>query len=1086
MEIQEKRNIKSLLEFRNLLFKFINFPNSICIKIPCLSILFVLKISLLQGQIDISTSEGKITAKVITSVNASHVVTNSAVTEYRLGYMSGMQCIGDIDNDGLDDYAVCTEEDSYTAARSQANQDGIAYIFFGRTINNYYTNNDMPVEDKADMVLILNQSGWFGSYVSRLGDINGDGISDFAINSPNESSGAGCLYIFFGRSRSDWKLDINVSNITGFYSFGSGFPANRSNMTDAQKFKYKYVDDGGNGIADFIFKGRTNSNDMFGRNVSEAGDVDGDGVDDIIVGATGWTDNSVLKRGKVYVIRGMKKGSGGNGVDWGTTRSIVLDNSSNTTVPFIGYKSLDASNENPGYEQLGYAVAGVGDMNLDGVDDICFGGENSDQASGCPALSSYTISGVNYQSLASNTHTYRLGKAYMVFGNKNHFFDSWTSSNKSTTNANVTFISGYTLFTPTSGNLNAMRWSGMIGTIISKGGLLCPDPNDPTKRLNTMLLSEPANDFGITNYRFNNYGKAYIFFAKSTWASIYDFGNPGSHNSWSYTSLVNYGDLPTSRTSSVLSPSLTGMGLRNVGDIDGDGFEDIAISSHYDGNENVNAVTLLYGGLTLIQYENGGSLIDVKSILTGGAHALKSNLKYIIGEKSGTQTHLCFTSKPGDINGDGVNDLVITDYLKTIDNISDAGTCYIDLQCKKGEDLYGQDNPEDNGKEPNTYTWRVFDSPDIWNRVDLNTNTVVTEVTSSLIATDFIHTNPDPKTTTTGDTKNHGLVRIHNRGCSASTTGVWKVQLFWTLASTGETWPDKWDASTSNSATFNNCNSSIPSSSQYKGGLIGTYTLNTSIPSGGTIILDFPWDPPAPAKYKEISNCSGRLDVCLLARIVKVAATSNTIQDKSITGLTTSEDIGLSSNVKNNNNIFTKNLMIVDLPGNGVVQRIATIGNPNISNPFAFTIKTNIHFQRDEKFKSSSLYNIGTNSYLTIGLPTSVYNSWVTQGSVGTDVEDLFTTDINGLRLIKIKSDKAVLNNIIMSQGASFTAQLNYNIDPEFIIPNDFEFENMVMIKQECDMNDSNYNNSYKLWYISNYNTTWEEIGGMNYHYKIY
>lgn len=728
-------------------------------------------------------------------------------------------------------------------------------------------------------------------------------------------------------------------------------------MTDAQKYKYKWVDESSanGGVADYIFNGRTGTKDFFGRNISQAGDVDGDGVDDILIGASEWTDNSVLKRGKVYVIRGMKKGTGGNGVDWGTTKSIIIDNTNNTTVPFIGYKSLDAANENSGYEMLGYAVAGLGDMNLDGTDDICFGGDNSDPNSGCPALTSYTVSGVNYQSEAGKVYQYRLGKAYMVFGNKGHFFDNWTTSNnKSTSNVNVTFISGYTLETPQS--RNPIRWGGGMGTIISKGGFICPDPADATKRLNTLLLSEPFHDHGFTNGPANNFGKAYIFFAKTTWAASYDYGSPGTHSSWNYTSIVNYGDLPTNSTST-LTPHATGMGLRGVGDINADGFDDLAISSHYDGNTNYNAVTLVYGGLTMSNYQNGGGLIDVKTILTGGSHVLKSNLKYIVGEAtSSSQTQLCFTSKPGDINGDGVNDLVITDYFKTVDNQVAAGTSYIDLQCKKGEDLYGQDNIEDNGKEPNTYTWHVFDSPDIWNSVDLNTNTVAAIVTNSLTAPDFIHVNPDPKTNTSGDTKNHALVRIHNRGCDASAGGVWKVQLYWTLASTGETWPDKWNASTANSALFSNCNSAIPSANQYKGNFIGTYTLSNSIASGETIIIDFPWDPPAPAKYKEISNCNGRLDVCLLARIVKVGASTNTIEDKSVTGLTTTEVLGLSTNVKNNNNIFTRNLMIVDLPGNGIVQKSGTIGNPSFENSFPFTIKTNIHFVRDESYKSSSFF----------------------------------------------------------------------------------------------------------------------------------
>ena len=96
----------------------------------------------------------------------------------------------------------------------------------------------------------------------------------------------------------------------------------------------------------------TNGTGTFGRSVSSAGDVNGDGYDDVIVGGPFYSAPGALWGGIVYVFLGSASGLG------------------YFARPIHGNAQFDS---NQAYTLLGWSVAAAGDVNGDGFDDVIVG-----------------------------------------------------------------------------------------------------------------------------------------------------------------------------------------------------------------------------------------------------------------------------------------------------------------------------------------------------------------------------------------------------------------------------------------------------------------------------------------------------------------------------------------------------------------------------------------------------------------------------------------------------------------------------------------------------------------------------------------
>ena len=199
----------------------------------------------------------------------------------------------------------------------------------------------------------------FGIAVNHLEDVNGDGFGDIIVGAFQAGGGnEGRAYVYFRGPGHDALADLELSNgIAGSFLGISAGPAgdfNADGFADilvgadgAGGTGAAYIYYGGpgiDGVADLTFVGAV-SGDGFGRSAAAAGDVNGDGHDDIIIGANG-NDVAGGAAGAAYVYYG--------GVAPNTTADLT----------FLG----EAPNN-----FFGYSVNGAGDFNHDGFDDLLVG-----------------------------------------------------------------------------------------------------------------------------------------------------------------------------------------------------------------------------------------------------------------------------------------------------------------------------------------------------------------------------------------------------------------------------------------------------------------------------------------------------------------------------------------------------------------------------------------------------------------------------------------------------------------------------------------------------------------------------------------
>ncbi len=222
----------------------------------------------------------------------------------------------------------------------------------------------------------------FGHVVARIGDVNNDGVADWAVGAPGSNvagSQTGRVYVFYGSADPSATADVIIDGATGGDQFGYAISAagdfNGDGKDDfivgapysdlrAQNAGAAYIIYGTNSgpsadLADAtVFAGQI-ADDNFGWSVSDAGNFLGGPADCVAVGAPSNNTHGGIDAGALYVFEGRTAGA-----------------DPDTTIDFaagIGSASKAGSS-------FGFAVREIGSFDGDGYMDLAVGAPLCDES----------------------------------------------------------------------------------------------------------------------------------------------------------------------------------------------------------------------------------------------------------------------------------------------------------------------------------------------------------------------------------------------------------------------------------------------------------------------------------------------------------------------------------------------------------------------------------------------------------------------------------------------------------------------------------------------------------------------------------
>ncbi|MBV6513050.1 MAG: hypothetical protein FMNOHCHN_02575 [Ignavibacteriaceae bacterium] len=652
---------------------------------------------------------------------------------------SSVSTAGDVNGDGYSDLIV----GAHFYSNGQTNE-GRVYVYHGSASG---------LSTSANRMLESNLAGaYFGTSVCTAGDVNGDGYSDVIVGAPNYTNGQsleGRAYVYHGsatglNATASWTIESNQSQALFGYSVSTAGDINGDGYGDVIVGAYFFDNGQDNEGSAFVYHGSASglsatanwtaeSNQglaNLGYSVATAGDVNGDGYSDVIVGAYNY-DNNESNEGRAYVYHGSASG---------------LATTSNWTAE---------SNQTNAY--LGYSVATAGDVNGDGYSDVIVGarrydyftvddgrafvyhgspnglstsadwsaGVSQDNARfGSSVSTAGDVNGDGYSDVIVAANSQYDGKAYIYHGSASGLSASanWSAAAGFQPNAN------FGVSVSTAGDVNGDGYSDVI--------------------------------VGADNYFVNwgGEGKVFVYHGSASGASTtanwtaegeleYSYfggsvSNAGDVNGDGYSDVIvgaiwsDYGDaeegaafvyhgsagglsaIPNWRGESNQANAHFGISVSTAGDVNGDGYSDVIVGAYnfddFESNEGIafvyhgssngllsnsswnsqsNQVNAHYGvSVSTAGDVNGDGFSDViigaHSYDNGQTDEGKAFVYY--GSKNGLSTTVNWTaesnqasayfgysvSSAGDVNGDGYSDVIVGAYLYD-NSITDQGSAFV-------------------------------------------------------------------------------------------------------------------------------------------------------------------------------------------------------------------------------------------------------------------------------------------------------------------------------------------------------------------------------------------------------------------------
>ena len=559
---------------------------------------------------------------------ADLTMTGEAIDSY---YGSSVSYAGDVNGDGFSDVIV--------GASGYASYFGKAYIYFGGTSMNNIEDVTMTGEAATN---------YFGESVSSAGDVNGDGYSDVIIGADGFISHTGKAYLFFGGTSMNNTPDATMTGETTNNFFGRSVSTagdvNGDGYTDLIVGAFKNSSETGRVyLYDYFMKNEITA-DMtitgnvpdarLGMSVSTAGDVNGDGYSDVIVGQDAYssytgrafiyfggpvmdniadvtmTGNSIFDSfGCSVSIAGDVNGDGYSDVIVGAYGEFIYNNYTGRAHIFFGGPAMDnipdvtMSGETVG-GRYGWIVSTAGDVNGDGYSDVIVGADQYSSARGRAYvyLGSAAMNNTADLIVSGESTGDELGVSVSSAGDVNGdgFSDVIVGADQYSLNTGRAYIffGGSSLDNTADVTMTGEATNNYFGRSVSTAGDVNGDG------FSDVIVGEPA----YSSYT----GKAYVYFGG--------------------TSMNNTEDVTMTGEA---AGSAFGHSVSSAGDVNGDGYSDVIISAYLFSSSTGKAYVYLGGS-------NMNNAVDMT--MTGEAA-----INYF--------SQIVCTA--GDVNGDGYSDMIV-------------------------------------------------------------------------------------------------------------------------------------------------------------------------------------------------------------------------------------------------------------------------------------------------------------------------------------------------------------------------------------------------------------------------------------------
>jgi hypothetical protein len=492
------------------------------------------------------------------------------------------------------------------------NGDGYADVLVGTSVNKVYAfyGSASGLSASYNWLSIGDASGGFGQSLSTAGDVNGDGFSDVVIGAYMYNGYAGRIYIYLGSATGLATTPVLTRDGDAYaqlgISVGLAGDVNGDGYSDVIAGGNMY--DGNRGFAtvifgsvgglgtepDWTFAGGQ-AGEEFGFSVGTAGDVNGDGYTDILVGSPMW-DGGQMNEGTVRAFYGSVDGPS-TSPDW-------------------------AAEWDQAFANFGWSVHTAGDVNGDGYAEVIIGAHQFDDGQineGSAAVYYGSATGLG----GRPGWTKQIDQDFAQFG----------------------------VSVSTAGDVNGDGISDVIiGAIYldngqtDEGGAFVyhGSVDSPAQTANWTVDSDQAGAWltaaggGVGDVNGDGYQDVMVAAGKYDTATLTDAGKAWLYNG----SAIGLEDTASWSAEGTQANGQFGSNAWPAGDVNGDGYGDVLMTSAYDNPEVDEGVAFLYLG-------------SATGLSTSSAWSVES-------DQAGAGI---YAINAGDVNGDGYGDVLVSSAL---------------------------------------------------------------------------------------------------------------------------------------------------------------------------------------------------------------------------------------------------------------------------------------------------------------------------------------------------------------------------------------------------------------------------------------